>query len=585
MSPERLPRRLAAILYADVAGYSRLTGRDEDATHRILREYLDAFSVTVESHRGRVVHYAGDAVLARFDAVVDALSCAVSLQTELSRRNEALPNELRVQFRIGVNLGDVIEDRGDIYGDGVNVAARLEGLAEPGGICISGTVHDAIGSRLALSYDFLGEREVKNIQKPVRAYRVCLRPSRTDGPGGTRCTRRERPGIALLPLQNMSGDPAQDYFADGLTEDLITALCLWRSFPVIARNSTFAYKGRALDVRQVGSELGADYVLEGSVRRGGDRIRVTAQLIEAEHGHHVWAQRFDRRLDDVFDIQDELTQRIATTLVPELERAERKRGATKPTDNLTAWDFYLQGMGAIHEMTPEGNARARALFERAIELDPGYCQAWAGLALGYERDILLEVVEDRGPTLERAFEAARRAVALDDSSYLAHMILGTAHIWANEHDAAVAETRRAYRLNPNDAYVCLALGNKLDLAGDPGEGIPQLERALELNPQDPRVHMYMCFLARAYVNAGRYEDALTWARRATQRRSGYAQAHYMAAVALGHLGRAEEARAALDECERAQSGFLARRTSWQPYPDPAANEHIRAGLRKVGLLK
>ncbi len=584
MDPERLPRKLAAILHADVAGYSRLTGRDEDLTHLTLREHLDRLAAVAHGHGGQVVHYAGDAVLVRFAAAVDAVVCAEAVQRELAASNAALPEARRVRFRIGVNLGDVIEDRGDIYGDGVNVAARLESLAEPGGICISGTVYDAIGGRLPLPFEYTGEQWVKNIDRPVRVYRARLEAPHDAMPiPGSPPALEERPTIAVLPFHNTSGDPAQEYFADGLTEDIITALCLWRSFPVVARNSSFAYKGRSMDVRQVAAELGSRYVLEGGVRKRGDRLRITAELVDAGLGHHVWAQRFDRRLEDVFDIQDEIAQRIATTLVPELERAEYGRSVNKRTESLTAWDLYLQGMVAINELTPQGTARARECFQRAVDLDPRYCQAWAGLALSHERDLLLEVAQERAPVVEKAFAAARRAVALDESSYLAHLVLGTAYLWDNQHEAAIAETEHAHRLNPNDAYVCLALGNKLDVTGRSREGIPQLERALALNPQDPHVHMYMCFLARAYVNARRYEEALSWARRAAQRHPGYAQAHYMMAVCLGHLGRREEARAAVEACERAQPGFVARRASWQPYRDTAANEHIREGLRKAGL--
>ena len=314
---ERLPRRLAAILYADVAGYSRLTGDDEDSTHRTLIEYLDVISEAVKSQDGRVMHYAGDAVLAKFDAVVHAVSCAVEIQDALNSRNARVAEEKRVQFRIGVNLGDVIEDRGDIYGDGVNVAARLESLSEPGDICISEAVRTALGNRLSLNYEFMGEQSGKNIADPVRVYRIVMTSIQKDlDSSGSVNTVFERPAVAVLPFTNMSGDRSQEYFADGLTEDIIHVLAAWRSFPVIARNSSFAYKGKTPDVRQVAKELGARYVLEGSVRKSGSRLRITAQLIDASTDEHIWADNFDRALTtaNIFAIQSEIAQRIAEAL-------------------------------------------------------------------------------------------------------------------------------------------------------------------------------------------------------------------------------------------------------------------------------
>jgi adenylate cyclase len=382
----------------------------------------------------------------------------------------------------------------------------------------------------------------------------------------------------------MSGDSEQEYFSDGLTEDIITALAAWRSFPVIARNSSFVYKGTTKDVRQVAHELGAQYVLEGSVRKGGNRLRITAQLIDATTGHHVWAEKFDRTLEDVFALQDEITRRIAATMVPELEKSEQKRSGAKRTIDLNAWDYHQRGMSFLRQWTKEGNANSREMFRRAIELDSIYSDAFSGLAYSHLRDILIECTDDREADLARAFEAARRAVALDDSSALAHGILGTAYIWSNRHDLALAETKRAVELNPSDAVILHALGNKLDLAGEP-DGVLRMEQAQDLNRQDPQRHMHLTFLARAYVNARQYEKAAECARKAVHWRPDYPHAHYILAIALGHLDRVAEARDALDECERLHPGFVKGRANWQPYTNREANEHMLNGLRKAGVFE
>ncbi|MEE8252157.1 MAG: adenylate/guanylate cyclase domain-containing protein, partial [Gemmatimonadales bacterium] len=349
---ERLPRKLAAILYADVAGYSRLTGDDEDATHLRLRDYLDLFAKTIENHHGQVMHYAGDAVLAKFDAVVDALSSATAIQNTLKDRNKDLPDERKVQFRVGVNLGDVIEDRGDIYGDGVNVAARLESLADAGGICISESVRTAIGKKLPYGYEFMGEQQVKNIEEPVRAYGVLLDSSKAQVPPPAKPTLElpDKPSIAVLPFTNMSSDPEQEFMADGITEDIITALSKFRWFFVTAPNSTFTYKGQAIDIKRVGEEMGVRYVLEGSLRQGAGRVRVSAQLIEAASGNHIWAERYDRQIEDIFDLQDEITMTIVAAVEPELAAQERDRAVNKPTRDLKARDLFQRGIAKLWQM-------------------------------------------------------------------------------------------------------------------------------------------------------------------------------------------------------------------------------------------
>ncbi|MCH8924610.1 MAG: hypothetical protein IH924_00565 [Proteobacteria bacterium] len=578
-----MERRLAAILAADVVGYSRLMGADEVGTLAALKAHrAELIDPTIAEHNGRIVKLMGDGTLVEFTSVVEAVACAVAIQRGMAERNAPMAQDRRIVLRIGINLGDVIVEGEDIYGDGVNVAARLEGLAEPGGIYVSGEVYRQVRNKLDLGFEDLGEREVKNIAEPVRVYRLEVGATQAAEPAEARGgAMMARPAVAVLPFTNMSGDPEQEYFSDGLAEDLITALASWRSFPVIARNSTFTYKNRAVDVKQVARDLGARYVVEGSVRKSGNRVRISAQFIDGETGHHVWAEKYDRQLDDIFVLQDEISQRITATIVPALGQAELKRSAAKRPADLTAWDYYLRGMAFIHEFTKAGNAEARRMFERAMEFDPDYSEAYTGLSLSHHRDVLLQCSEDREGSIAKCLHAARRAVALDGASSAAHQVLSTAHMWRNEQELALAEARLAVELNPNDALTLHALGNKSDLAGDP-EGIPRMIRAQQLNPQDSERHAHLSFLARAYVNAHQYERALETARLAIQRRPDYPHAHYILAIALGHLGEAQRAQEELEECERLHPGFLASRADWRPYTDEESNRHLREGLRKAG---
>ena len=387
------------------------------------------------------------------------------------------------------------------------------------------------------------------------------------------------PALAVLPFRNLGGDPGEEYFSDGLTEELITALGRWRSFPVIARNSSFAYKGHALDARRIAEELGAAYLVEGSVRREGDRVRVAAQLVDGRSGFQVWANRYDRQGRDVLELQDELAHHIAAVLAPEVGARETEAAAGRTADP-SAWDLHLRGRALLQDFSGESNARARALFEAAIALDPHYSDACAGLATGYTRDVLLGVAQDREAWLSHALTIARRAVALDPLSSVAHEALGTVHIWRDESDAALAEARLAHELNPSDALLLHGYGNKSDLAGDP-EGIARMVQAQRLNLRDPDRHSHLSFLARAYVNARRYEDAAATAQEAISRRPDYPPAHYILAIALGCLGRCAAARAALDRCDQLQPGFVAQRADWRPYASPASNDHLAEGLRRA----
>ena len=583
---DRLPRKLAAIVYADVAGYSRLTGEDEDATHRTLSEYLDVIANTIESHRGQVMHYAGDAVLTRFDAVLDALSSSVAIQTELSHRNDGVPENERVQFRIGINLGDVIEDRGDIYGDGVNVAARLEALADPGGICVSGTVFDHIKGKVGLAFEDIGEQRVKNIAEPVRVFRLAS-GSPQEGPPthpAEPLPLPDKPSIAVLPFDNMSGDPEQEYFSDGITEDIITALSRVRWLFVIARNSTFSYKGTSPDVRQVSRDLGVHYVLEGSVRKGGNRIRISAQLIEATTGRHVWADRYDRDLGDVFALQDEMTETLIAAIEPELGNAERERAIRKPPETLDAWTWFQRGLWHHYRFTKEDNAEAQVLFRKAIELDPTFSRALAALAHALYWDTLFGYTDSPEQSLAEALQLSRKAISLDDKEPFAHFAMGRVRALKGEFETAIAELEQAIDLNPSFAHAYFGLGFALILAGRPEDSIPQLDKAIRLNPHDPSIWTFMGGRSLALTLLKRHEEALEWAMKSARQANVGWLSHAFLASALGHLGRVDEAhRAARDMLDLKPNFSLSFITRTLPFKNPAHLEHFLGGLRKAGL--
>jgi adenylate cyclase len=581
-----MERRLAAILAADVVGYTRLMAADEIGTLRRLTDLREQIlEPLIAQHRGRIVKLIGDGLLVEFASVVDALTCAVAWQESVAEREAPGDEDQRLAFRIGVNLGDVIVDGDDIHGDGVNLAARLEGLAEPGAVCISEEVFTVVRKKFDLDFVDLGRKTVKNIAEPVQAYLVRPDVERSEKPVGARKgATSERPAVAVLPFDNMSEDPEQEYFSDGLAEDIITALSHWRSFPVIARNSSFSYKRQSVRVQEIAEELGARYILEGSVRKAGKRLRITAQLIDARTGHHVWAERFDRQLEDIFDVQDEITNRIAATIVPELETFEHRRSVVKRTEDLNAWDYYLKGMETFHDETCEGAAASIRMFESAVDLDPDYCDAWARLGWCYAKLVMFDCGEDRQACLERGFEAARRAVAQDDGSALAHISLGTVHIWAEETALGLAEAQIALQLNPNFAHAGMAVGNRLDLVGRTEEGIDQMERALALNPRDPIRWRYMAYLSRAYISLGDYQRAADWARKAALLRPDHPEAVFRCALCLAHVDEVDEARALLDRCRTIDPTYVTRMANWRPYPDEARNDHLLSGLRRHKLL-
>nr|WP_281358266.1 adenylate/guanylate cyclase domain-containing protein [Hongsoonwoonella zoysiae] len=570
---------------ADVVGYTALMGADEAGTLARLTSLREGFlEPLIDEHHGRIVKLMGDGLLVEFASVVDAVACAMLWQDGVAERETEAEEFRRLRFRIGINLGDVIVEGGDIHGEGVNVAARLEAMAEPGGICISGDAFRQMRGRVEATVEDLGECDLKNVAEPIRVYRIATAAGGAAPAAGEASDAWPKPAIAVLPFANMSGDPEQEYFSDGITEDIITALSHWRSFPVIARNSSFSYKGLNVRVQKIAQELGARYLLEGSVRKAGAQVRITAQLIDAKSGHHVWAEHYDRQLEDIFEVQDEITNRIAAVIMPELEHFEHRRSRAKPTHDLSAWDYYLKGLDAFYNETCEGTAEAIAMFEAATNLDPAYCDAWARLGWCHVRLIMFDCVEDRQASLARGLDAARKAVALDDSSALAHMSLGAVHIWTEETDLGLAEAQIALQLNPNFAHAAMAVGNRLDLVGRGAEGIQQMERGLALNPRDPVRWRYMAYLARAYISHGEPQIAADWARQAVFLRPDLPEAQFRYAICLAHLDRVEDARAALERCSALDPDFVARKANWRPYADDDRNRHLLSGLRRHGLL-
>ena len=582
MNSEGYTRKLAAILYSDVAGYSRLTGADEVGTHRRLSEYLDRIAGLIAQHNGRVVHYAGDAVLADFETVSSALHCAAEIQRDLAGRNADLPAERKVQFRIGVNLGEVIVDRNDIYGDGVNIAARLESLAEPGGICISESVRAAVGEQLPFAYEFLGEQRVKNIAAPIRTYRVLLEGAkpRAKPPAGS----SYRPSIAVLPFENLSGDPEQEYFVDGVTEDIITALARIRWFFVIARHSSFAYKGRSMDVRQAAKELGVQYIVEGSVRNAGNRIRATAQLIDGGTGKSVWASRLDRSYQDVFAMQDELAETIVGALEPELGKAEREQARAKRPENLHAWDLYQRGLWHLYHYTDEDTREARRLFHKSLELDPGLAAAYSGLAeAGYFR-LVYGHSDTPDHDREEALEAARKAVALDYEDAAAHCTLGRVFYVRREHSRAIPELEAALELNPSLAWGHYGLGAAKVFSGRAPEAVQHLETAISLSPRDPNMGSFLVRMADAHLFMRNYEEAIHWATKALQQPNFQWSRYAVLLSALGHLGRQDEAAHALEQVRTQRPDFsidFVRQTHL--FSDPGDMDHYLEGLRKANV--
>jgi adenylate cyclase len=583
MSEESFKRKLTTMFSADVAGYSRLMAEDEAGTVKTLKAYRKILAELIKQHRGRVVDSPGDKVLAEFTSVVDAVQCAVAVQKELQARNAGLPEDRRMEFRIGVNLGDVIEEEDRIYGDGVNIAARLEGLADPGGICISKTAFDQIETKLPLGYEFLGEQTVKNIPKPVGAYRLLMEPRVTAvGKERTAPPLPEEPSIAVLPFANMSGDPEQEYFSDGLTEEIITGLSKIDKMFVIARNSTFSYKGKSVRAQQVGEELGVRYLLEGSVRKAGDRVRITAQLIDAFTGRHLWAERYDRDLKDIFALQDEITMRILTALRVTLTEGEQARVYDKGTQNLDCFLKVLRGMHYFLRFNEDDNVLARQELQEAIRLDPENPVAQAMLGWTHLMDVWYGSSESPQESLGRGSELAQKAIALDETQDYAHSLLGHIYLLMRQYDMAIAEGERAIALNPNGADAHAHLAMTLSFVGKPEESITLLKKAIRFNPMPP--NWYLRQLGHTYLLAGDNEEAIASLQKVLKRNPDDVIAHIMLAASYIKEGREEEARVEAKEVLRIDPKFsLEYYVNTMPYRDQANADFTLDTLRKAGL--
>ena len=577
---ESQSRRLAAILAADIAGYSALMGSDEARTVRDLKGHQAVVLPMVGDFGGRVIDTAGDGILAEFPSVVNAVECAVAIQRKMVERNAAIESARRMQFRMGINLGDVIYDNDRIFGDGINVAARLEGIAEPGGICVSSKVHEEIRGKLKFAYEDLGDRQLKNIAQPVRVYGI-----RLDGAAARQAPALpDQPSIAVLPFTNMSGDPEQEYFSDGISEDIITDLSKIAGLMVIARNSSFTYKGRAADVRAVGRELSVRSVLEGSVRRAGKRVRITAQLIDAATGAHLWAERYDRDLTDIFEVQDDVTRRIVDALKLTLSPAENARLTDSGTSNIDAYDCALRGRELLLG-NPKNRGtfeQSKAFFTRAIEIDPKYAQAYAGLGFAYVFDYQNRWSDDPDGSLPLAKHFAEQAIEKNPKEPLARVVAAVAATFDRDLDRAKSEVDIALSLNPNFAMAYNVLGGIRSYSGQPLEAIPLIERAMRLDPASD--HQYVHFLGMAYLLAGKYETAATLFRQRILRVSETDFSRAALACALGHLGQLDEARRIWRELEEINPKYsFSEHFGRLPFKSQEDVRRIAEGLAKAGL--
>jgi adenylate cyclase len=631
MARDDVKRKLTAIFSADVVGYSRLMGEDELATIQTLTSHQQTMGNLIRHYRGRVVDYVGDNLMAEFASVVDAVQCAVEVQRVLSSKNEALPENRRMHFRIGINLGDVIEEGERIYGDGVNIAARIESLASAGGICISGSAFEQIDNKLALGYEYMGEHIVKNIAKPVKVYKVPTGPLAekekkiaitgwhkatvgavaifiigvalwalwnyywrpTHPPIEVASVEKmafalpDKPSIAVLPFVNVGGDQKQEYFSDGITDDLITDLSKVSGLFVIARNSVFTYKGKAVKVQQVAQELGVRYVLEGSVRRAGEQVRINAQLVDATTGHHLWAERYDGDMSNVFGLQDKITGEIVAALAVKLTSGEKEQVERKYTHNTAAYDVFLQGRAHYFRRTPQDWAKAVSYFEKAVELDPSYGRAYAALALTYWESSHNLWTFNLGVSWKEARDRAERylKLAMGNVSPLARQVASKMLIDWHRHENAIAEAQRAIALDPNDADSYLAVAYALIYAGRPKEAVDFVQRAMRLDPHYPAYHLYVLGLAHFVMEE--FDAAVPLFERALKLNPENYVPLIPLAAAHAHLGHKQKAAATVEELQKAlPSIFTLSLLSRHPllsYKDPADRDRLLEGLRQAGV--
>lgn len=620
-SDNQLERKLTAIFSADVKGYSLLMADDEAETIRTLSAYRGLMTSTVQKHRGQVIDTVGDNLLAEFGSVRAAISCAVEIQRELAKRNANLPDQRKMEFRIGINLGDVVVENKRIYGNGVNVAARLEGLAEPGGICISEAVHSAAGKKLGLAYKDLGKQQVKNIAHPVHAFQVVLDPNASSmkvrrlnrrhiavitvifivtagiaatkwfGPWKTTgkaplqkqtaTLRAGPPSIAVLPFQNLSDDNKQEYFSDGITNDIITDLSRFSNLFVIASNSVFTYKGKPVKVKEVGRDLGVEYVLEGSVQKDGNRVRINAQLIDANTSHHLWAKRYDLELNDIFGVQDEITRSIVAALEVLLTADEQDQVVGRYTDSVEAYDLFLRGRTYL-QGTKQTHLKARKLFGQAIELDPNFAAAHAEKSFTYFSSFIMPMSRSK-KDIKAAIKSAERAVAIDGSLPLAHARLGWAYFAERRHEEAIAEGKRAVALGPNDAESHAQFGNLMNWTGNPERGISLIKKAMRLNPNYP--YYYMFYLGHSHYLLGNTEEAIQLMKRVVTRAPNFLPVRRHLAVLFQEVGLKKEARVQVKEVLKIFPGASIEDERQRcPYRwEPALQKRFFTGLRKSGM--
>jgi adenylate cyclase len=631
MAP-RAERKLAAILAADVVGYSRLVEIDEGGTlARVKAHRKELAEPLIADYRGRVVKLTGDGALVEFESAVNAVECAVAIQTGMAEREAGMPEERRIRNRIGINIGDVVREDGDIFGDGVNIAVRLEGLAEPGGICIARNVYNQVKGKLDLAFEAMGEHRVKNIAEPITVYRVRPGRARTiPGIGQKILSRRWRPiliaaalmtvagvggglwtvgpgriasivglspyqfdpwelpaepSIAVLPFDNLSGNPEQEYFVDGITNDIITDLSKFSTLFVIAANSTFRYKDQPVKVQDVARDLGVRYVLEGSIQRIGDKLRINAQLVDATTGRHLWAERYDRQAADLFAIQGEITSNVVGVIGSvsggrgKLQKVELERIGRRSTDDLQAYDYFLQGVMHFDRFSKEDNQIARRMFERAVQIDPNYARAYAKNTWTYLIDYLYSWSDAPDQSLHEALRVAKQAVKADANEAWAHFALGAVYLFQRQHDLAVQEYEIAYHLNPNDADVALDYGWCLAYAGRPEEGIPLMEEASRLNPYHPAY--FKVELALGYYMMRQYAKAITVLEKISDH---YPGSYRMLAASYAQAGRPDDARAVTAKwLELDPQESIEHVSATQPFKHRKDLDHLLEGLRKAGM--
>jgi adenylate cyclase len=579
-----MERRLAAVLAADMAGYSRLMELDEAGTLARLRTHrIELVDPAIAKNQGNIIKTTGDGMLVEFQSVADAVKCAVEVQERMKRRNSDVPEDRRIQFRIGINLGDIIFDDDDIFGDGVNVAARIEPLADVGGVCVTSAVYDQISDRIDVAFEDLGEKNLKNISRPVRVYRAVI-----DVPGGGEGSAAGshaegkaviKPSVAVLPFANMSGDPEQEFFVDGLTEDILTELARRHELFVISRNSTFVYKGQAVNIPEIAKTLGAQYVVEGSVRKAGNRIRITVQLIDTANDAHIWAEKFDRDLDDIFEIQDEVTASIVATLPGRVEAAQHDQLARKKPSNMAAYELVLAAKTLHHRSNREDNAKAQKLIDRAIELDPDYAHAHAWRACIFGQVWTYTWCDDRDEAWGECVAELDKALALDDNDSDVHRILAAVSIGSSDLTKARYHQERALALNPNYDLVVVQQGELLTWLGNPEEGIVWIKKAMRLNPHHPE--RFWSHLGKAHFAARQYTEAIEAFMHLSS--MDYTQ-HAFVAASYGQLGDGTAASAHLERIRMLEPDFdLDGFLTTMHYDDDADLRHLREGLMKAGF--